>query len=195
MLLSMSLTDMRLQYVVALVVGLVALQGFMLWVFGQPFIAASGEVKLWEGVVQSSGNSQHLSDWYTFSHFIHGLLFYWLLGKFFPKLSMPVRFLLAVGIEVGWELLENTPWLIEHYRQQALAQGYMGDSVLNSISDTVAMMLGFVAALRMPVWASVGLGVVLEATSLWFIRDGLVLNAVNLLHHFEFVGRWQEGGS
>lgn len=194
MQLYMSLTSTRIGYIAAAVVGLVALQALVLWVMGQPMIAASGVVKLWEGVVQGSGNSQHLSDWYTFSHFIHGLIFYWLLGKFFPKLPMPMRFLLAVGIEVGWELLENTPWLIEHYRQQALAQGYVGDSIINSVSDTVAMVAGFVAALRLPVWASVGIGVVLEATSLWFIRDGLVLNALNLLHNFDFIGRWQEDG-
>lgn len=184
----------RLYYIATGAMALAALQALVLYLFGQPLIAASGTVKLWEGVVTGSGNSQHLSDWYTFSHFIHGLLFYWLLGKFFPKLSMGMRFVAAVGIEAGWEILENTPWLIEHYRQQALAQGYVGDSIINSVSDTVAMAVGLVAALRLPVWASVGLGVALEATSLWFIRDGLVLNALNLLHHFEFIGRWQEGG-
>lgn len=184
----------RAYYIGAAALALVALQALALWLMGQPLVAASGVVKLWEGVVMGPGNSQHLADWYTFSHFIHGLIFYWLLSKFFPSLPMGARLVAAVGLEAGWEILENTPWLIDHYRQQALAQGYHGDSIVNSLSDTAAMALGFVAAMRLPLWASVGAGVVLEATSLWFIRDGLVLNAVNLLHTFEFISRWQQGG-
>ncbi|HEY4501533.1 MAG TPA: DUF2585 family protein [Candidatus Paceibacterota bacterium] len=174
--------------------GLVALQALALWLMGQPALCECGYIKLWEGVVLGPGNSQHLADWYTFSHFIHGLLFYWLLTLVAPKLSVAARLLLALGVEVGWEVLENTPWLVDHYRQQALAQGYTGDSIINSISDSVVMMLGFVAAWRLPVWGSVVLALGLKSVSLWFIRDGLVLNVVNLLHHFNFIDQWQADG-
>lgn len=185
---------MSWRYVAAGVVVLVGVQALVLWLMGQPGICECGAVKLWEGVVVGSGNSQHLSDWYTFSHIAHGFLFYWLLGLIFPKLSMGARFAIAMGLEVSWELLENTPMVIDHYRQQALAQGYTGDSILNSLSDTVAMMLGFLAAWRLPVWGSVAAVVGMEAVSLWFIRDGLVLNIVNLLHQFDFISQWQSGG-
>jgi hypothetical protein len=173
---------------------LVALQAVVLYVFGQPAICECGFIKLWEGAVLSSGNSQHVADWYTFSHLIHGFIFYWLLGYFFPRLSMGTRFAIAAGVEVAWEVLENTPWLIDHYRQQALAQGYTGDSILNSLSDTAAMLLGFALAWRLPVWASLTIAVGLEAVALYFIRDGLALNVLNLLYQFEFISAWQSGG-
>lgn len=173
---------------------ILVLQAALLYFFGQPLIAESGRVLLWAGEPLSPDNSQQLADWYTFSHIIHGILFYWVLGKIFPKLSIVARALLALGVEVAWELIENTPWLIEHYRQQALAQGYTGDSILNSISDSLAMLLGFLAARKLPVLAVVMLAVVLEGASLYFIRDGLLLNAVNLLHPFDFVSAWQASG-
>jgi hypothetical protein len=174
--------------------GLLVLQAAALWLTGQPALCACGYIKLWEGVVLGSGNSQHLSDWYTLSHFIHGLLFYWLLTLVAPKLSVGVRLAIALGVEVSWEIVENTPWLIDHYRQQALAQGYTGDSIVNSLSDSVVMLFGFVAARLLPVWGSIALALGLESLSLWFIRDGLALNALNLLHPFDFIARWQSRG-
>lgn len=172
-------------------VALVALQAVVLWLFGQPLIAASGQVLLWAGEPLSPDNSQHLADWYTLSHILHGFIFYWVLGKVFPQISMSVRLALAVGAEVAWELVENTPWLIEHYRQQALAQGYTGDSIINSVSDTAAMVVGFFAAWRLPWWGTVALAVLLEAAALWFIRDGLVLNIVGLVYPLDAISAWQ----
>ena len=174
--------------------GLLVLQGLVLWLMGQPGICACGDIKLWEGVVLGPGNSQHLTDWYTFSHFIHGLLFYWFLTLLAPKLSVGMRLVIALGVEVSWEILENTPWLIEHYRQQALAQGYTGDSIINSVSDSIFMLLGFAAARLLPVWGSIALALGLESVSLWYIRDGLALNVVNLLHPFDFISTWQSRG-
>src|SRR3989338_6870328 len=121
---------------------LVAVQAFVLFLFGQPAICTCGYVKLWEGVILGAGNSQHLMDWYTFSHIIHGIIFYALLTYFFPKMSVWARLLIATGIEAAWEILENTPWLVEHYREQALAQGDTGDSIINSVSHTPLMMFG-----------------------------------------------------
>ena len=166
----------------------------MLYLFGQPPICECGYVKLWEGVVLSSGNSQHLTDWYTFSHIIHGILFYLGLWYFFPRMSVWTRMLLAMGIEVAWEIAENTPMVIQHYREQALAQGYTGDSTINSVSDTVAMIIGFILARQLPVWALVLLALVLEIFVGYMIRDNLTLNVLNLIHQFPAVSVWQSGG-
>ncbi|OGG49655.1 hypothetical protein A2763_03165 [Candidatus Kaiserbacteria bacterium RIFCSPHIGHO2_01_FULL_54_36] len=173
---------------------LIAAQALVLYLMGQPTICTCGYVKLWEGVVLSSGNSQHLMDWYTFSHIIHGLLFYLGLWYFFPRLSVGMRLLLALGIEIAWEIVENTPVVIDHYRQQALAQGYIGDSILNSLSDTFAMLLGFVLAWRAPLWSTIALGVGLELFVLYMIRDNLALNVINLIYPLEFISKWQIGG-
>lgn len=177
-----------------LAVALVAVQALVLFLLGQPLIAADGRIKLWEGVVLSPGNSQHITDWYTFSHILHGMLFYGLVWLVFRKRPVGHRFLMCVGLEAGWEILENTPMVINHYRQQALAQGYTGDSILNSVSDNFSMMLGFVVSWRLPVWAVVGLGLGMEGFVAYCIRDNLMLNVLNLIHVFPGIERWQQGG-
>lgn len=187
------LTNAHLRYAAVAVLGLLVLQVFVLWLMGQPAICECGYIKWWEGVVLSPGNSQHIADWYTFSHIIHGLLFYWLLSVIFPRVPVVARLLLAMGMEISWEILENTPMVIEHYRQQALAAGYTGDSILNSLSDTLAMMLGFVAAWKLPVWGSIMLGLGLEGVPLWAMRDGLSLNIIGFFHQFDFISQWQNG--
>jgi len=188
---SVKLTDMS--RIILGSVFLVALQVFILYILGQPTICECGYVKVWEGVVMSSGNSQHLTDWYTFSHVIHGFLFYLGLWFFFPRLSIGMRFFLALGIEIGWEVLENTPMVIEYYRQQALAQGYTGDSIINSVIDTSAMAIGFLMAWKWPVLAVVALGIGMEVFVGYSIRDNLALNVIGLLHQFEFIHTWQSG--
>jgi hypothetical protein len=182
------------QFLLVVGLGLVIFQAGVLFLFHQPLICTCGYVKLWEGVVLSSGNSQHLTDWYTFSHIIHGFLFYFLLGVISPKLSKSRRLLIAIGIEVGWEILENTPMVIQHYREQALAQGYMGDSIINSVSDTLAMIVGFFMAKKWPVWSVVSLGIIFELFTGYMIRDNLTLNIINLLHAFPAINAWQAGG-
>ena len=172
----------------------VLVQITVLHFFGQPLICTCGYVKFWEGVVKSSGNSQHITDWYTFSHIIHGLAFYGILKLAFPRMPMAWRFACAVGIEACWEMLENTPMVIQHYRKQALAQGYVGDSILNSFSDNAAMMLGFVFASRARTWVTVGLAVGLDVFTLICIRDNLALNIINLIHPVDAIGTWQGGG-
>ncbi len=173
---------------------LIAGQALILYFFGQPIIAASGQVKLWEGVVLSAGNSQHLSDWYTYSHIIHGFIFYLGLWYFFPRMSVGMRFVCAMGIEIAWEIIENTPMVIEHYRQQALAQGYTGDSVINSVSDIVAMIFGFIMAWRLPIWMVISFGVALEVFVVYMIRDNLTLNVLNLMYQFPAIEAWQSSG-
>lgn len=173
---------------------LVSAQVLVLKLFGQPPICECGYVKFWEGVVASSGNSQHLTDWYTPSHVIHGTLFYLGLWFFFPKTPVWFRLALAIGIEVSWEIIENTPWIIDRYREQALAQGYVGDSIINSVMDTLAMIGGFLLAWRLPVAASVALVIFLEAFTLNWIRDGLALNIIQLLYPIDAISEWQAGG-
>lgn len=170
---------------------MIAVQALTLHFFGQPTICACGTVRIWEGVVASSGNSQQFTDWYTYSHIIHGILFFLLLRWLLPRASVAHIALLALGVEIGWELLENTPWVIDHYREQALAAGYTGDSVLNSVSDSLAMLLGFFVASRIPLWLSVMIIAFLEIVVGYSIRDNLTLNVLNLLWQTDAVTRWQ----
>jgi hypothetical protein len=153
-----------------------------------------GYVKLWHGVVLSSENSQHLTDWYTFSHIIHGMGFYFLLWLVARRLSRGARFVLAVLLEASWEVLENTPMVINHYRAVTISLDYYGDSVVNSMSDIGAMMVGFWLAGRLPVWAIIGLIVIMEVAVGTIIHDNLALNILMLVYPLEAVKRWQMGG-
>ena len=172
---------------------LVVAQAAILLAMGQPAICSCGHVALWTGDVTGPENSQQVSDWYTPSHVIHGLIFYALARLLVPGAPMSARLALAILVEVAWELVENSPPVIERYRQQALAQGYAGDSVLNSVFDTVAMAAGFLLARLLPTVASVGLALALEVAVLWAIRDNLTLNVIQLVHPIEAVSRWQAG--
>ncbi|RJQ33439.1 DUF2585 family protein [Candidatus Parcubacteria bacterium] len=181
----------RIPLFIAIIVLFLGIQAATLYALGQPALCECGIVQFWEGDVGSNGNSQQFADWYTFSHIIHGFLFYLALWYLFPKLNFLQRLTIAVALEVGWELFENTPLVIEHYRQQALAAGYVGDSILNSISDTVAMMIGFVFAARMPVWATIFAAIGLELYVGYSIRDNLTLNIMGFFYNPEFLSNWQ----
>lgn len=177
-----------------IVIGILGAHALVLYFMGQPWIYEGGYVKLWYGAsVLTSENSQHLSDWYTLSHIIHGILFYAALSLLFPRLSVPTRLLMALAIESGWEIFENTDLIINRYREQALAQGYFGDSIVNSTGDMLAALGGFLLAWRVPMWASIGAVIALEAIALYVIRDSLTLNIIQLIHPLDAIGAWQAG--
>ena len=153
-----------------------------------------GYVKPWHGVVMSSENSQHLTDWYTPSHVIHGIAFYALLWLVARRVPVGTRFVIAIGIEAAWEVLENTPMIINRYREATIALDYYGDSVLNSMADIGAMAAGFWLAAAAPMTLSVGFVVVMELFVGYMIRDNLALNVIMLLYPLDAIKRWQGGG-
>jgi Protein of unknown function (DUF2585) len=173
---------------------IVVATGIVLLVMGRVPVCTCGSIKFWHGVVKSSENSQHIADWYTFSHILHGYLFYALLWWLAPNWSIAQRLAAAVAIEAGWEILENSPLIIERYRAATISLDYYGDSILNSLSDIAAMVIGFALAAVLPVGVTVALAVVSEAGMAYVIRDNLALNVIMLIHPLDAVRAWQEAG-
>jgi hypothetical protein len=176
-----------------MVLGLVVVQVLVLHAMGRVWICACGTIRLWVGDIWSPELSQQLFDWYTASHIVHGILFYGALRLLLPRAPVWVRLAIAVGIEAAWEIAENSPWVIEAYRKQALAAGYTGDSILNSVMDNVSMMTGFALAYLLPWRATVALVLVLEIGAAALVRDNLTLNILNFIHRFPAIEAWQSG--
>lgn len=186
------MTRTRRAAVAALVI--LVLAAATLLAMGRNPMCTCGTVDLWVGGRDSPKTSQMLADWYSFSHIVHGLLFYaalWLIARRWP---VERRFLVAMLVEASWELIENTPMVIDRYRHATAALGYSGDSVLNSVSDILMMAVGFLAARKLPVWASLALLIILELIPLYVIRDNLTLNVWMLLWPDKAIAAWQAAG-
>jgi hypothetical protein len=158
---------------------------------GRIYICKCGYVKLWEGVVNGAGNSQHVADWYSLSHIIHGFLFYGLTHLVMRHASMMLRLGIATLIECGWEILENSSVTINRYRESTISLDYFGDSILNSMCDVGFMILGFVFAIKINYRITIALAVVMEILAVVVIRDNLTLNVIMLLHPYEIIKQWQ----
>lgn len=180
--------------------GLIILTAIILFAMGREPICKCGEIKFWTPDVNSSDNSQHLSDWYTPSHIIHGMLFYglfWWLGQWQTggaNWSMGLRAVLSIIVEAAWEILENSPIIIERYREATIALDYFGDSIINSVFDIFWMLLGFFLAARLPVWLTIMLIIAAELIVGAIIRDNLTLNVLMLLTPFDAIKEWQLQG-
>jgi hypothetical protein len=181
----------RIALAVGAILGLTA--GIELAMGRLPF-GPDGRFGLWESNIWSSEQSQRFADPYSISHIVHGLLFYGLLWLAARRAPLRYRFLAAVLLEAGWELLENSPLIINRYRAVTISLGYVGDSVLNSVSDVLMMSLGFLFASRWRVWVSVAFVLAMEVGMLLWVRDNLTLNIIMLVHPIEAIKMWQMGG-
>jgi len=178
----------------AVALGIVVLTAVILLWMGRSPICECGTVKFWHGETVSSENSQHIADWYTPSHILHGLVFYAFLWLILRRASLGSRLVIATAIEAAWEIAENTDTIIDRYREATIALDYYGDSVLNSVADIAWMWVGFALARVLPVWASVVLFIVAELFVGWMIRDGLTLNVIMLLAPQDWIKEWQMAG-
>lgn len=172
--------------------GIILLAACIELAMGRVLISKSGRILLWVGSVNSAENSQQLSDWYSLSHILHGFILYGLLrlvGR--GRWGTGMCVVMAICVEASWEVVENTSFVINRYREETISLDYYGDSVLNSMSDMLFCLAGFALAAWLPVWSTVTLAVVIELVMLYVIRDNLTLNIIMLLHPFEAIKHWQ----
>jgi Protein of unknown function (DUF2585) len=167
--------------------------GYLLHSNGRSWWCACGEPFLWSGQIQSSHNSQHLFDPYSFTHMLHGVVFFWLLAWSVPRLPTSWRFVGALTLEAMWELLENSAMVIERYRTATISLGYQGDSIANSLGDVISCGSGFALASYLGLSGSLILFAVTELTLVVWIRDSLILSTLMLIHPIDALKSWQQG--
>jgi len=186
-------TPMRSQRVL-LVVGLLTLGAIVyLRLLGRVWWCACRSFKPISLHVASQHNSQHLFDAYSLSHMLHGILFFGALWLLRHRLSLSTRAIIASAIEIAWEMLENSPIIINRYRANTMALGYSGDSIVNSLGDILSFVLGFYVARKLGLWWSIGIFLGVELLMLFLMRDNLTLNVLMLLWPIDAIRRWQGG--
>jgi len=185
----------RYKWIVGVFISILALTAAIELLMGRSFRGPDGKFGLWESNIWSSENSQRFADPYSFSHIVHGILFYaglWLVAR---KLPVRHRLLIALAIEAGWEILENSPLIINRYREATISLGYVGDSVFNSLSDILMMTLGFLFAWRVKPWAGIVAVIAMEVGCAIWVRDNLTLNVIMLIHPIDAIKHWQMAGA
>jgi len=185
------LKDLSLKSASLISLVLIGSTAIVLWLMNRVVYCTCGYIKLWQSNSWSSENSQHLLDWYTLSHVIHGFIFYWLLQRFVPKWSIGTKMLMALMIEIVWEIWENTEFVISRYREVTASLHYDGDSIVNSVSDILACLVGFWLARTLPWWQAMLVVIIMEIGAALIIRDNLTLNVLMLIYPWQLIKNWQ----
>lgn len=176
-----------------IVVALILLVGGLELAMGRPLKYRNGPVAIWSGDINSDQNSQQIADPYTLTHVIHGAAFYGLTRLVLPKAAFATRLITATAIEGAWEAYENTNSVVERYRAATISLGYYGDSLINSVADVLACIVGFMLAWRLPRSVTITWVVVVELMLLLWIRDNLTLNILMLVYPLDVIRKWQAG--
>lgn len=187
---------MSKNHIIILVIALVilAVQGAVLYWLGNPFMCPCGNIQIWDGAVRGVQDSQHIFDWYSFSHVVYGIVLYfflWLARKKFPRVTIATAFIIVVMISAGWEVFENTQFAVRHFQANTISYEYRGDSVVNSLMDTVTLAAGFWAAFFLPVWLIVIIAIALEVLMAIYIRDNSVLGMIMFARPMPALFHWQ----
>jgi hypothetical protein len=165
---------------------------FQLHYQGRLWLCSCGRFFLWVGEARSTNTSQHLFDPYSFTHVLHGVVFFWLLMLFAPRLWWSWQLWLVVAVEAVWEVIENSDFVIQRYRDAGVL-GYFGDTIVNSLGDIAMCGFGFVLTRYLEFGRSLALFAAVEVVLLFWIRDSLVLNVVMLIYPVECIEQWQAG--
>lgn len=167
---------------------------FVLRFEGRVWWCQVGDYSPWAWNIWSGHNSQHLIDPYSFTHILHGILEFWLIGLVFRRVPLAWRMLIAVMIEGAWEIAENSSYIINRYREETISLEYFGDSVINSISDILCCIAGFVIAYKLRFWKSLGLFIATEIVLIFWVRDSLIINLIMLIYPLSSIKAWQMAG-
>jgi hypothetical protein len=178
--------------IVAIIVSVILMVAGLYWQ-GRVWWCKQGDLAIWSSDIVSAHNSQHFFDPYTFTHILHGFLYFGIVTFIFKEMPLRWKFFLVVVVECLWEGLENSSFVIERYRAATISLDYYGDSILNSISDVLSCIFGAFLAYKLKFWKSLALYILTEIILLLTIRDNLTLNIIMLIYPIEAIKVWQNG--